>query len=53
MQLHEQNKKLKESEIPRIYEENKHPFLAPCPFAPRQFLAMWLHIATPQKIQRK
>jgi hypothetical protein len=46
MQNREQKEKVKQSEKPRFYGQNK-------PFSPWVVLATWLHVRDPQKIQEK
>jgi hypothetical protein len=50
MQNHEQRTKVKKSEEPRFYGQNKlffeHPALQPLAVS-----ATWLHVGAPQKIQ--
>jgi hypothetical protein len=52
MQNHEQKKKLKKSEKPRFYGQNKK-ILSTLPINPWAVLATWLHVGPPQKIQEK
>jgi hypothetical protein len=48
MQNHEQNKKVKKSEKPRFYGQNKLSFENPWAVS-----ATWLHVGAPEKIHEK
>jgi hypothetical protein len=52
MQNHVQIEKVKKSEKPNFYGQNKL-FLSTLPFSPWAVLATWLHAEAPQKIQEK
>jgi hypothetical protein len=49
MHNHEQNKKVKKSEKPRFYRQNKLLF-STLPFNPWAISATWLHVGAPKKI---
>jgi hypothetical protein len=46
MENHEPKKKVKKSEKPRFYGQNK-PFLKTLPFSPWAVSATWLHVGAP------
>jgi hypothetical protein len=52
MQNLEQKEKVKKSEKPRCYGQNKLFFFSTLPFSPWAISATWLHVGAPQKYRK-